>query len=69
MIAFSKKINFIVETDDDNGPKKFFKKITVEHKVKSIKNRGWINIYDFFLQKKIKIWPRGLPLDEIQKTK
>ena len=45
----------------------FFKKITVEHKVKSIKNRGWINIYDFFLQKKVKIWPRGLPLDEIQK--
>ena len=70
LIAFSKKINFIVETDDDNGPKKnFFKKITLEHKVKSIKNRGWINIYDFFLQKKVKIWPRGLPLDEIQKNK
>tara|TARA_Y100000768_G_scaffold388766_1_gene386964 strand:- start:2348 stop:3349 length:1002 start_codon:yes stop_codon:yes gene_type:complete len=70
LIAFLKKSNFIVETDDDNGPKKnFFKKINLEHKVKSIKNRGWINIYDFFLQKKVKIWPRGLPLDEIQKNK
>ena len=26
LIAFSKKINFIVETDDDNGPKKNFLK-------------------------------------------
>jgi len=70
LIAFSKKINFIVETDDDNGPKKnFFKKINLEHKVKSIKNKGWVNIYDFFLYKKIKIWPRGLPLDEIHKDK
>ena len=53
-----KKINFIVETDDDNGPKKnFFKKITVEHKVKSIKNRDGLIYMIFFYKKKLKFGP------------
>lgn len=70
LIAFAKKTGFIVETDDDNSPKKnFFKKINISHKVKSIKNNSWINIYDIFLNNKIQIWPRGLPLDEINKKK
>jgi len=59
----------IVETDDDNYPKKnFFKKVKLFYKTKKILNRSWINIYDFFLKKNYTIWPRGLPLDEINKN-
>lgn len=33
--------------------------------------KDWINIYNYFVDKKdlIKIWPRGLPLEEITKSK
>ena len=56
----------IIETDDDNFPKKtFFKDRKINHKVNFIKNKNWINIYDFFVKKKEFIWPRGLPLDEL----
>ena len=62
---------FIVETDDDNYPKKnFFKKRVLTHNVKKILNESWINIYNFFLLKKDDfVWPRGLPLDEIDGDK
>ncbi len=63
--------NFIIETDDDNGPKNnYFKEIKLNHSVNQITNREWINIYDLFKKnKKEKIWPRGLPLEEIFKNK
>ena len=58
--------NVIVETDDDNFPKKnFFSHKQINHLSKKIKNIGWVNIYDLFLKKKEFIWPRGLPLDEL----
>ena len=69
-MAFRQGSELIVETDDDNCPKKnFFNKKTLSHKVNEIKNKSWVNIYDFFLKKKNNIWPRGLPLDEINSTK
>ena len=57
----------IVETDDDNYPKKeFFLKRILFHDTLDIKNKSWINIYKFFLKNKNDfVWPRGLPLDEI----
>ena len=60
----------IVETDDDNYPKKnFFKQRSLIHKALEIKNKSWVNIYKIFLKKNINfIWPRGLPLDEILKS-
>ena len=70
LLAFRQGSELIVETDDDNCPKEnFFNKKTLSHKVNEIKNKSWINIYDFFLKKKNFIWPRGLPLDEINSTK
>tara|TARA_B100000941_G_scaffold246161_1_gene190876 strand:+ start:168 stop:1172 length:1005 start_codon:yes stop_codon:yes gene_type:complete len=61
----------IVETDDDNYPKKeFFLKRILIHNTIEIKNKSWINIYKVFLKnKKNFIWPRGLPLDEILRSK
>lgn len=54
----------IIETDDDNFPKKtFFQNRKITHKVNFLKNENWINIYDFFIKNEF-IWPRGLPLDE-----
>lgn len=71
LISCINKPNFILETDDDNTPKKnFFKKIKIEHSAHAIKNKSWINVYDLFIKdKKYKIWPRGLPLDELFKNK
>ena len=59
----------IVETDDDNFPKKnFFQKRNLFHKSFKILDSSWVNIYRPFLKnKKPFIWPRGLPLDEINK--
>ena len=71
LIGLSNNAEFIIETDDDNIPKKkFFSKINLTHKTKLIQNKSWINIYDLFINdKKEKIWPRGLPLDEIFNNK
>ena len=72
LISIIKKNKIIVETDDDNFPKKkFFSKKKIIHKVNTIQNKNWINIYDLFVDKKNKgkIWPRGLPLTEINKNK
>ena len=71
LLSIKNKAEFIVETDDDNIPKKnFFNNISLEHKVSKIKNNSWINIYDLFIKKKTNlIWPRGLPLDELNKNK
>ncbi len=61
-----KKSDIIVETDDDNFPKdSFFKERKIIHKTKKIEGFKWINIYSLYLKKKELIWPRGIPLDEI----
>lgn len=71
LISMKTNKDFIIETDDDNVPKKnFFKEIKLGHYTDEIKNNTWVNIYDLFLKnKKYKIWPRGIPLDEIFKNK
>ena len=68
LISIKNNTNIIVETDDDNMPlKNFFKPINLFEKAKIIsKKNDWLNIYNYFLKNsKIKIWPRGLPLDKI----
>ena len=70
LIALKKKCDVIIETDDDNYPKKnFFIKRKLSCKTEEIKNKSWINIYDLFLSKSKNIWPRGLPLDSIKLKK
>lgn len=71
LLLASNKNQIIVETDDDNYPKKdFFKKRNLFHKASGIKNSSWVNIYNLFLKNNNNfIWPRGLPLDEIQRPK
>ena len=52
--AIKNNSDVIIETDDDNIPKKdFFKKIKLTHEAPIIKNKGWINIYEVFTKKKM----------------
>ena len=71
MLSYLNGNEIIVETDDDNLPKRnFFNKIKINQKVERIRNSGWINIYDLFTsKKKHNVWPRGLPLDELLNKK
>lgn len=62
--AIAKGAQVIVETDDDNIPNDEFwfpRNKLVE--VYDVKGSGWNNIYNFFTD--IKIWPRGLPLQNV----
>ena len=60
----------ILETDDDNMPKQnFFANIDPYINSIILKNKNWINIYEYFFGNKNSVlWPRGYPLDKI-KTK
>ena len=59
----------IIETDDDNYPKNnFLKFLDLKHEVNEIKEIGWTNVYKKFTKKNLNIWPRGLPLNKIQKS-
>ena len=70
MLAIKNKTEVIIETDDDNYPKKnFFTTPKLIHKVSEIMNKNWVNIYDLFLKEKKFIWPRGLPLNFVKKNK
>jgi hypothetical protein len=56
--------NYIVDTDDDNLPKENWRFPEFENKYEYISdNKGFINVYQLFTDKKI--WPRGLPLNLI----
>ena len=70
LILAQNRNDFIVETDDDNYPKNnFFKIRSISHKTKKVLNTSWVNIYKPFLSSdKHFIWPRGLPLDEINRN-
>ncbi len=68
LIAMKERNEIIIETDDDNYPKSnFFKNPKLIYKTKEIKNKSWVNIYNLFTKKKV--WPRGLPLDQVFENK
>jgi hypothetical protein len=56
----------IVETDDDNLPlPTFWKPREFQQRVRVARTGGWTNVYAYFSNQPI--WPRGLPLDAIQR--
>lgn len=58
----------ILETDDDNIPAKgFWRERNREEQAAAFENTGWMNVYDHFTA--TKIWPRGLPLEELQRER
>lgn len=66
LIAIKNGVTELVETDDDNIPRKeFWEPKTREVKSYKFENSGWVNVYHYFTEKMI--WPRGYPLEELQK--
>ena len=71
LIAIKNNSEVIIETDDDNSPlPKFFKPFALYEKARTINSNDWLNICNYFLDKKFSssIWQRGLPLDKIKKN-
>ena len=67
LIAMQNKSDCIIETDDDNIPlKNFLSNNNTNQKTFLLKNKGWVNIYNFFSDKNI--WPRGFALEELKKA-
>lgn len=65
LIAIQNGATELVETDDDNIPRKeFWEAKTREVKSYAFENTGWVNVYHYFT--KNMIWPRGFPLEELQ---
>jgi hypothetical protein len=66
LIAIKGGVTELLETDDDNIPRaEFWAERSSQVECSSFENEGWINIYRFFTDKMI--WPRGYPLEELQK--
>jgi len=64
LLAASKGYEVIAETDDDNFPmNNFWKKSSMQTSSYLIENKGWINVYAYFTEKKI--WPRAFPLEYV----
>lgn len=65
LIAIKNGATELVETDDDNIPRKeFWEPKSREIKSHQFENAGWVNVYHYFT--KYFIWPRGFPLEELQ---
>ena len=65
LVAMQRGASIILETDDDNLPRDGFwfdRRLTAT--VPLLVTRRWVNVYRYFTD--AIIWPRGLPLDEIQ---
>lgn len=66
IIALQNGTEEIVETDDDNLPREeFWNESSKTVKAYDIQRQGWVNVYNYFSDQFI--WPRGLPLEELQK--
>ncbi|WP_198135161.1 STELLO glycosyltransferase family protein [Rhodopseudomonas palustris] len=65
--AISRGAQMIAETDDDNFPRPaFFEERRRRQTVPTVAGAGWVNAYRYFSDSNI--WPRGLPLDHIQRA-
>ena len=66
LLAIKNGVTELVETDDDNIPREeFWDEKHREVKSYSFENTGWVNVYHYFTKQFI--WPRGYPLEELQK--
>jgi len=68
LVALQNGAETIIETDDDNLPREEFWDFAGhkrEVQAYDIKDEGWVNVYNYFSD--VFIWPRGIPLEELQK--
>ncbi len=65
LLAMRDGASVIIETDDDNIPRREFWAPRVrEQTAPAVFHTGWLNVYAYFSDSLI--WPRGLPLDAVQ---
>ncbi len=68
LYAMNNDAGLIADSDDDNIPYDDWKCLEFDDEYLTIENNsGFINIYEYFTDKKI--WPRGLPLNCINEKK
>jgi hypothetical protein len=66
LIAIKNGASELIETDDDNIPRpEFWNSKPKEIEATKFENKEWVNVYHYFTKQKI--WPRGFPLEELQK--
>jgi hypothetical protein len=66
LLAIQNGASVIIETDDDNFPlEEFWISRNRHQKAHVIEDGGWSNVYKYFTDENI--WPRGFPLEDIQK--
>ena len=67
LMAIARGVDFIAETDDDNMPRDddFYMPLGRTVEAETVSGTGWVNVYRYYTDRLI--WPRGLPLDEIQR--
>ena len=66
LLAIRDGAELVVETDDDNLPRPgFFGSRQRMQEIATTEGEGWLNLYRYFTD--ANIWPRGLPLDMVQR--
>lgn len=66
LLAIRDGASLIIETDDDNMPRPdFYSPLPVEQFLPVLEGCGWLNVYRYYSD--LLLWPRGLPLDEVNK--
>ncbi|WP_204106759.1 MULTISPECIES: STELLO glycosyltransferase family protein [Spirulina sp. CCY15215] len=66
LLALQNNAEIIIETDDDNIPYQNFENPRQRQQTAPVISEShWINVYRYFTE--ANIWPRGLPLDTINK--
>ena len=66
LLALRSRPTFLLETDDDNMPlANFWDPRNARMRVRTLAGNGWTNVYSYYTE--ANIWPRGLPLDEVQR--
>ena len=63
LLAFKAGASRIYETDDDNEPLPHWKPLDRQVEARKASAPRWLNVYRLFTRELI--WPRGLPLDQI----
>ncbi len=66
LLAIQQAAACIYETDDDNAPMNTWAPRRSKVPACQVRDQGWVNVYRFFSDQLI--WPRGLPLDAINRN-
>jgi len=64
LLAMSRGMELIFDTDDDNAPLDTWARRKLEVQARPCTASGWVNVYKWYSDKQI--WPRGFPLEKLR---